>query len=143
MRADLDTLLIAVYCAACSLFPAPPEPKRRRGRPRTITDNELICLMVAQMLLVVSFLVWSVVVGFFLGSLTVTGLAAVLSESAMDSYGWRIPFLIAGILGGVGLYIRLRLDDTPEFEELRDPITSSRSTWSSISFTAHCRLDVA
>jgi hypothetical protein len=51
VRADLDTLLIAVYCAACSLFPAPPESKRRRGRPRLITDNELICLMVAQMLL--------------------------------------------------------------------------------------------
>jgi hypothetical protein len=51
VRADLDTLLIAVYCAACSLFPAPPDPKRRRGRPRLITDNELICLMVAQMLL--------------------------------------------------------------------------------------------
>lgn len=51
MRADLDTLLIAVYCAACSLFPAPPESARRRGRPRLISDNELVCLMVAQMLL--------------------------------------------------------------------------------------------
>ena len=50
MRADLDTLLIAVYCAACSLFPAERRP-RRRGRPEKITDNELICLMVAQMLL--------------------------------------------------------------------------------------------
>jgi MFS transporter, MHS family, proline/betaine transporter len=69
---------------------------------------------------VVSFLVWSVVVGFLIGSLTVTGLEAVLSESAMDSYGWRIPFLIAGLLGAVGLYIRLRLGDTPEFEALRD-----------------------
>ena len=69
---------------------------------------------------VVSFLVWSVVVGFLLGSLTVTGLEAVLSDSAMDSYGWRIPFLIAGVLGGVGLYIRLRLGDTPEFESLRE-----------------------
>jgi MFS transporter, MHS family, proline/betaine transporter len=69
---------------------------------------------------VVSFLVWSVVVGFLLGSLTVTGLEAVISESGMDSYGWRIPFLIAGVLGAVGLYIRLRLGDTPEFEALRD-----------------------
>ena len=49
MRADLDTLCIALYCAACSLFPAPSEP--RRGRPQKITDNELLCLMVAQMLL--------------------------------------------------------------------------------------------
>ncbi len=69
---------------------------------------------------VVSFLVWSVVVGFLLGSLTVTGLETLLSESAMSSYGWRIPFLIAGVLGVVGLYIRLRLGDTPEFETLRD-----------------------
>ena len=49
MRADLDTLLIAVYCAACSLFPAASEP--RRGRPQLVTDNELLSLMVAQMLL--------------------------------------------------------------------------------------------
>ncbi len=69
---------------------------------------------------VVSFLVWSVVVGFLLGSMTVTGLEAMLSETAMDAYGWRIPFLIAGVLGVVGLYIRLRLGDTPEFETLRD-----------------------
>ncbi|MCV7283488.1 MFS transporter [Mycolicibacterium flavescens] len=69
---------------------------------------------------IVSFLVWSVVVGFLLGSLTVTGLETVLSESAMNSYGWRIPFLIAGALGVVGLYIRLRLADTPEFERLRE-----------------------
>ena len=30
-----------------------------------------------------------------------------------------------------------------EFDELREPITSSRSTSSSSSFTAHCRLEVA
>ncbi len=69
---------------------------------------------------VVSFLVWSVVVGFLLGSLTVTGLETLLPATAMESYGWRIPFLIAGVLGVVGLYIRLRLGDTPEFETLRD-----------------------
>lgn len=69
---------------------------------------------------IVSFLVWSVVVGFLLGALTVTGLETLLSEPAMNSYGWRIPFLIAGALGVVGLYIRLRLKDTPEFENLRE-----------------------
>ena len=49
MRADLDTLLIALYCAACALFPSQRTP--RRGRPEKITDNELLALMVAQMLL--------------------------------------------------------------------------------------------
>lgn len=36
----------------------------------------------------------------------------------MSSWGWRIPFLIAGPLGIVGLYIRLRLEETPEFRAL-------------------------
>ena len=49
MRADLDTLVVALYCAACGLFPSERTP--RRGRPKLITDNELLPLMVAQMLL--------------------------------------------------------------------------------------------
>lgn len=49
MRADLDTLVIALYCAACALFPSQRTPGR--GRPEKISDNELLPLMVAQMLL--------------------------------------------------------------------------------------------
>ena len=68
--------------------------------------------------LTVTFMVWSGVLGFLIGSVTVTLLQALLPPDAMESYGWRIPFLIAGPLGIVGLYIRLRLDDTPQFAEL-------------------------
>jgi hypothetical protein len=49
VRADLDTLVIALYCAACALFPSERTPCR--GRPELVTDNELLALMVAQMLL--------------------------------------------------------------------------------------------
>jgi MFS transporter, MHS family, proline/betaine transporter len=68
--------------------------------------------------LTITFMAWSGVVGFLIGSVTVTLLQALLPADAMDSYGWRIPFLIAGPLGLIGLYIRLRLDDTPQFAEL-------------------------
>lgn len=68
--------------------------------------------------LTVTFMAWSGVLGFLLGSVTVTVLQAALPTAAMESYGWRIPFLLAAPLGLVGLYIRLRLDDTPEFTEL-------------------------
>ncbi|GAB3222021.1 MFS transporter [Mycolicibacterium hippocampi] len=68
----------------------------------------------------VTFMVWSGVLGFLMGSVTVTLLQALLPAAAMESYGWRIPFLIAGPLGLVGLYIRLRLADTPQFAELRN-----------------------
>ncbi len=68
--------------------------------------------------LTITFMAWSGVLGFLIGSVTVTLLQALLPTDAMDSYGWRIPFLIAGPLGLIGLYIRLRLDDTPQFAEL-------------------------
>ncbi len=61
---------------------------------------------------------WSGVLGFLIGSVTVTLLQALLPTEAMNTYGWRIPFLMALPLGLIGLYIRLRLDDTPQFAEL-------------------------
>lgn len=54
---------------------------------------------------------------FVVGSGLVFLLTAVLGESAMNEWGWRIPFLIAGPLGWVGLYLRRHLEDSPEFLE--------------------------
>jgi MHS family proline/betaine transporter-like MFS transporter len=47
-------------------------------------------------------------------------MTSALGEDAMIAWGWRIPFLIAGPLGIVGLYIRLKLEDTPEFRALEN-----------------------
>jgi len=68
----------------------------------------------------VSWLEFSTLIGFVLGSTTVLLLTSVLPEETMLSWGWRIPFLLAGPLGLVGLYIRLRLEDTPEFRALEN-----------------------
>lgn len=43
----------------------------------------------------------------------------VLSTDDVAAWGWRIPFLIAGPLGLVGLYLRTRVQETPEFEAVR------------------------
>lgn len=56
--------------------------------------------------------------GLLCGSLAVTLLTSTLSDEAMSSWGWRIPFLIAGPLGLIGRYIRVKLEDTPEFRAL-------------------------
>ncbi|MBI0385464.1 MFS transporter, partial [Streptomyces albiflaviniger] len=32
-------------------------------------------------------------------------------------WGWRVPFLVAGPLGLIGLYMRLRLEETPAFQQ--------------------------
>nr|WP_318381629.1 MFS transporter [uncultured Enterobacter sp.] len=52
---------------------------------------------------------------FVAGSGLVFLLTALLGESAMSDWGWRIPFLVAGPLGWVGLYLRKHLEDSPEF----------------------------
>lgn len=53
------------------------------------------------------------------------GLTAGLSGPAMLSWGWRVPFLLGGPLGLVALYMRLRLEETPAFENLGEDELSS------------------
>jgi MHS family shikimate/dehydroshikimate transporter-like MFS transporter len=59
--------------------------------------------------------------GYPIGTLTATGMFALVSqvpESDFLAWAWRIPFLISVVLVGVGLYIRLRLNETPVFREI-------------------------
>ncbi|QFR98178.1 MFS transporter [Streptomyces tsukubensis] len=49
------------------------------------------------------------------GSLAGLLITGSLGEHALNSWGWRLPFLIAGPLGLIGLYLRAKLDDTPVF----------------------------
>jgi MFS transporter, MHS family, shikimate and dehydroshikimate transport protein len=61
-------------------------------------------------------------VGFPLGVATSTGiflLVTQMPEHNFLSWGWRIPFLISIVLVGVGLFIRLRLSETPAFNRIQ------------------------
>ncbi|MEU7099347.1 MFS transporter [Streptomyces longwoodensis] len=55
------------------------------------------------------------------GQLLATGvlslLTAVLSDDAFTSWGWRVPFLLSGVLVMVGLWIRLSVDESPVFRQ--------------------------
>jgi MHS family alpha-ketoglutarate permease-like MFS transporter len=55
-----------------------------------------------------------------LATLAATGAAAIVTANftpdALASWGWRLPFLLGGILGIIGLVLRARSDETPEFE---------------------------
>jgi MFS transporter, MHS family, proline/betaine transporter len=69
----------------------------------------------------------SVGCGFLLGALSAAFLSSVLPQEVLMSWGWRLPFLAGIVLGGVGAYMRLRLDDTPKYVELenRDKVTAT------------------
>lgn len=65
-----------------------------------------------------SFLEVGTLAGFTLGNLVALLLVNVLDDPAMESWGWRIPFLIAAPLGLIGMYLRSRVEDTPVFREV-------------------------
>ena len=64
------------------------------------------------------------------GLLLSTGVFAVLNgalpEQAFLSWGWRVPFLISVVLVAVGLFIRLRVLESPSFERVKDARQESR-----------------
>ncbi|MFI0369945.1 MFS transporter [Actinomadura sp. 1N219] len=63
---------------------------------------------------------FTIVLGLLAGSGSGVLLSTVLSEDALQSWGWRLPFLLGGLMAVIGLYLRLNLDDTPAFRELAD-----------------------
>ncbi|RZT08596.1 metabolite-proton symporter [Duganella sp. CF402] len=59
-------------------------------------------------------------IGFFLSGGIFLLLSQVLSDAEFFSYGWRIPFLASSLLVIVGLYIRLKIHETPDFQKVLD-----------------------
>ncbi|GAA4979400.1 MFS transporter [Actinopolymorpha pittospori] len=74
-----------------------------------------------------SFLEFGTLSGYILGAGFLTALTFALPHADMQSWGWRIPFLVALPLGLVGLYLRLKLEDTPVFRELQETGNVSRA----------------
>ncbi|MBC3190442.1 MFS transporter [Pseudonocardia sp. C8] len=67
-----------------------------------------------------SWLEFGTITGYTLGAGVTAALVALLPDEDLLTWGWRIPFLIALPLGLVGIYLRLRLEDTPAFRQLMD-----------------------
>lgn len=71
----------------------------------------------------------TVQMGFPIGNIAAIGALALLSglsERNFMAWGWRVPFLISIALVGVGLYIRVQLEETPAFLEIADGNTIAK-----------------
>ncbi|MCS3429280.1 MHS family proline/betaine transporter-like MFS transporter [Leucobacter aridicollis] len=75
----------------------------------------------------VSWLEFGSLLGFLLASFTVVLLNVVFDPQQIIDWAWRIPFLITVPLGFIGLYIRRKIEDTPEFEQLKELETVSHA----------------
>ena len=69
-------------------------------------------------------------VGLAIGLCLATGVVALLSYSMSDeaflSWGWRSAFLLSIVLVAVGIFVRLKIFETPEFERIKNAQTIAK-----------------
>lgn len=65
--------------------------------------------------------------GLFLGNLMMIGCSLAMSDEAFLSWGWRIPFLCSALLIPVVAYIHLKVEDSPEFKELKEEVADVKA----------------
>ncbi|HXG80514.1 MAG TPA: MFS transporter, partial [Sphingomicrobium sp.] len=86
-----------------------------------------------------SFIQTTATLGLFAALLVVIGIRTWLGEAAFADWGWRIPFLISVVLLGLSLWIRLQLEESPVFREMKEagegsdkPLTEAFARWSNL-----------
>lgn len=65
----------------------------------------------------------SIGVAVLLGSALGAALSSYLTQAQLESWGWRVPFIIGTLIGPIGFYIRSRIDETPAYTESK-PVDS-------------------
>ncbi|MHA4836072.1 MFS transporter [Sphingopyxis sp. MSC1_008] len=74
-----------------------------------------------------SFIQTTATLGLFAALGVVIVIRSVMGEAAFADWGWRIPFLISVILLGVSLWIRLQLEESPVFKQMKEEGTTSKA----------------
>jgi MFS family permease len=84
-----------------------------------------------------SFIQTTATLGLFLSLLVILFTRSALGEPEFAAWGWRIPFLVSVFLLGISVWIRLRLNESPIFQKMKDegkgskaPLTEAFANWS-------------
>jgi MFS family permease len=77
--------------------------------------------------------------GLFLSLLVILVCRQLLGTEQFDAWGWRIPFLLSTLLLAISVYIRLQLQESPVFQEIRNtgglsksPLRDAFGRWSNL-----------
>ena len=83
-----------------------------------------------------SFIQTTATLGLFAALLVVITTRTILGEEAFAAWGWRLPFIISIVLLGVSMWIRLQLEESPVFRQMKAegttskaPLTEAFGTW--------------
>ncbi|KAB8193320.1 MFS transporter [Nonomuraea phyllanthi] len=91
--------------------------------------------------------------GYVLATGLLTVMSFTMSDAAFQSWGWRVPFLLSGLLVFVGLWVRLKVTESPMFAEVEERGAKARMPLVEVlrthprallsAFTARIGVDVA
>src|SRR6187431_3562630 len=77
--------------------------------------------------------------GFFLSLLVILACRSFMPAGYFDDQGWRVPFLLSTVLLLISVYIRMQLQESPEFQEIKSagklskaPLTESFGKWANL-----------
>ncbi|TPQ41500.1 MFS transporter [Bradyrhizobium guangdongense] len=83
-----------------------------------------------------SFIQTTATLGLFLSLLVILFTRSAIGETDFAAWGWRIPFLVSVLLLGISVWIRLRLNESPIFQKMKDegkgskaPLTEAFGNW--------------
>src|ERR1700744_2471629 len=83
-----------------------------------------------------SFIQTTATLGLFLALLRILGIRSWQGEETFGDWGWRVPFLLSGILLIISIWIRLSLNESPVFQKMKDegktskrPLSEAFGTW--------------
>jgi MFS family permease len=84
-----------------------------------------------------SFIQTTATLGLFLSLLVILFTRTAIGEADFAAWGWRIPFLVSVVLLAISVWIRLRLNESPVFQKMKDegkgskaPLTEAFANWS-------------
>ena len=84
-----------------------------------------------------SFIQTTATLGLFLSLLVILFTRTAIGEADFAAWGWRVPFLVSVALLAVSVWIRLRLNESPIFQKMKDegksskaPLTEAFANWS-------------
>jgi MFS family permease len=84
-----------------------------------------------------SFIQTTATLGLFLSLLVILFTRTAIGEEEFAKWGWRVPFLVSVALLAVSVWIRLRLNESPVFQKMKDegkgskaPLTEAFANWS-------------
>ena len=66
-----------------------------------------------------SFIQITATLGLFLSLMVIVFVQNAMSREAFSAWGWRVPFIISIFLVGISLYIRIRMKESPIFQQIK------------------------